>query len=90
MGLGIARGTIDAFLDLPATKVSRGAAKPMRENNVVQSQLAQCEARWRSARAFLHDRWARRWAHVEADRGATTEQSGDDPAGLDLGDPVVA
>jgi alkylation response protein AidB-like acyl-CoA dehydrogenase len=55
VGLGIARGLIDAFLDLPATKVSRGAAKPMRENNVVQSQLAQCEAKWHSARAFLHN-----------------------------------
>jgi alkylation response protein AidB-like acyl-CoA dehydrogenase len=54
VGLGIARGLIDAFLDLPATKVSRGAAKPMRENNVVQSQLAQSEAKWHSARAFLH------------------------------------
>ena len=55
VGLGIARGLIDAFLDLPATKVSRGAAKPMRENNVVQSQLAQSEAKWHSARAFLHN-----------------------------------
>jgi alkylation response protein AidB-like acyl-CoA dehydrogenase len=55
VGLGIARGLIDSFLDLPATKVSRGAAKPMRENNVVQSQLAQCEAKWHSARAFLHN-----------------------------------
>ena len=55
VGLGIARGLIDAFLELPATKVSRGAAKPMRENNVVQSQLAQSEARWHSARAFLHN-----------------------------------
>jgi alkylation response protein AidB-like acyl-CoA dehydrogenase len=54
VGLGIARGLIDAFLELPATKVSRGAAKPMRENNVVQSQLAQSEAKWHSARAFLH------------------------------------
>ena len=54
VGLGLARGLIDAFLELPATKVSRGAAKPMRENNVVQSQLAQCEAKWHSARAFLH------------------------------------
>ena len=45
--------------DLPANKTSRGAAKPMRENNVVQSQLAQCEARWRSARAFLHARGSR-------------------------------
>jgi alkylation response protein AidB-like acyl-CoA dehydrogenase len=55
VGLGIGRGLIDAFLELPATKVSRGAAKPMRENNVVQSQLAQCEAKWHSARAFLHN-----------------------------------
>jgi alkylation response protein AidB-like acyl-CoA dehydrogenase len=55
VGLGIARGTIDAFLSLPANKVSRGASKPMRENNVVQSLLAQSEARWHSARAFLHN-----------------------------------
>jgi alkylation response protein AidB-like acyl-CoA dehydrogenase len=55
VGLGLARGTIDAFYDLPATKVSRGASKPMRENNVVQSQLAQSEARYLSARAFLHN-----------------------------------
>jgi alkylation response protein AidB-like acyl-CoA dehydrogenase len=55
VGLGLARGMIDAFLELPATKVSRGAAKPLRENNVVQSQLAQCEAKWLSARAFLHN-----------------------------------
>ncbi len=55
VGLGLARGLIDAFLELPATKVSRGAAKPLRENNVVQSQLAQSEAKWHSARAFLHN-----------------------------------
>jgi alkylation response protein AidB-like acyl-CoA dehydrogenase len=54
VGLGLARGLIDAFLDLPATKTSRGASKPLRENNVVQSQLAQSEAKWHSARAFLH------------------------------------
>lgn len=55
VGLGLARGLIDAFLELPATKVSRGASKPLRENNVVQSQLAQSEAKWHSARAFLHN-----------------------------------
>ena len=27
----------------------------MRDNNVVQSQLAQSEAKWHSARAFLHN-----------------------------------
>ena len=54
VALGIARGTMDAFLALPREKTRRGAGKPMVENNVVQSQFAQSEARWRSARLFLH------------------------------------
>ena len=54
VALGIARGTMDAFLALPREKTRRGAGKPMVENNVVQSHVAQSEARWRSARYFLH------------------------------------
>jgi alkylation response protein AidB-like acyl-CoA dehydrogenase len=73
VGLGIARGLIDAFLDLPATKVSRGAAKPMRENNVVQSQLAQAEAKWHSARAFLHTTVDGIYDHIIA-HGEMTER----------------
>jgi alkylation response protein AidB-like acyl-CoA dehydrogenase len=45
---------MDAFLALPREKTRRGAGKPMVENNVVQSHVAQSEARWRSARYFLH------------------------------------
>jgi alkylation response protein AidB-like acyl-CoA dehydrogenase len=80
VGLGIARATMDAFYALPATKTSRGASKPMRENNVIQSQVAQCEARWRSARAFLHNTWEQAWAHVEA----TGEQTAEDRAMIRL------
>jgi alkylation response protein AidB-like acyl-CoA dehydrogenase len=54
VALGIARGTMDALLALPREKTRRGAGKPMVENNVVQSHVAQSEARWRSARYFLH------------------------------------
>ncbi len=72
VGLGIARAVIDAFLTLPATKVARGASKPMRENNVVQSQLAQSEARWQSARAFLHNTLIDIWDHVERHGEMTT------------------
>lgn len=54
VALGIARATMDAFLALPRDKTRRGAAKPMVGNNVVQSHVAQSEARWRSARYFLH------------------------------------
>jgi alkylation response protein AidB-like acyl-CoA dehydrogenase len=75
VGLGIARGLIDAFLALPATKTSRGAAKPLRENNVVQSQLAQSEARWHSARAFLHTTLDEVYDHVVR-HGEMTEHQG--------------
>jgi len=54
VALGIARGMMDAFLALPREKTRRGAGKPMVENNVIQSHVAQSEARWRSARYFLH------------------------------------
>jgi indole-3-acetate monooxygenase len=74
VGLGIARGMIDAFLNLPATKQSRGASKPIRENNVVQSQFAQSEARWRSARLMLHDAADEAWDHIEQHGEMTLEQ----------------
>ncbi len=73
VAMGIARATINAFLDLPANKVSRGASKPLRENNVVQSQMAQCEAKLRSARAFLHTTWDAAFQHVEETGAQTAE-----------------
>ncbi len=74
VGLGIARGMIDAFLTLPATKQSRGASKPIRENNVVQSQFAQCEARWLSARLHLHHAADEAWDTIEQTGEMTLEQ----------------
>jgi alkylation response protein AidB-like acyl-CoA dehydrogenase len=73
VAMGIARATINAILDLPASKVSRGASKPLRENNVVQSQMAQCEAKLRSARAFLHTTWDTAFQHVEETGAQTAE-----------------
>ncbi|HTC08187.1 MAG TPA: acyl-CoA dehydrogenase family protein [Acetobacteraceae bacterium] len=73
VALGIARATINDFLELPANKTSRGATRPMRENNVVQSQLAQAEARVRSARALLHQVHNDAWANVERSGAQTTE-----------------
>ena len=74
VGLGIARGTIEAFLNLPANKVARGAGKTMRENNVVQSQMAQCDARLRSARLLLHDAAEEAMREVEQHGEMTLEQ----------------
>jgi alkylation response protein AidB-like acyl-CoA dehydrogenase len=74
VGLGLARGMMDAFLTLPATKMSRGASKPMRENNVVQSQFGQCDARLRSARLLLHNAADEAWETIEQHGEMTLEQ----------------
>ena len=77
VGLGIGRAVIDEFLKLPAGKVARGASKPLRENNVVQSQLAQCVARWRSARLMLHAAADAAWDEIVAHGEMTLEQRAD-------------
>jgi indole-3-acetate monooxygenase len=53
VALGIGRSTLDAFIDLARDKIPRGAKLTLRDNNVIQSQVAQSEARLRAARAFL-------------------------------------
>jgi alkylation response protein AidB-like acyl-CoA dehydrogenase len=54
VSLGIARGALDAFIELARDKIPRGQRKTLRENNVIQSQVAQSQARLASSRAFLH------------------------------------
>jgi indole-3-acetate monooxygenase len=53
VALGIARSTIEAFVELARGKIPRGAKRTLRDSNVVQAQVAQSEARLGSARAFL-------------------------------------
>jgi alkylation response protein AidB-like acyl-CoA dehydrogenase len=53
VALGIARRTLDAFIELARDKIPRGAKRTLRDNNVVQSQVAQSEARLKAARSFL-------------------------------------
>jgi indole-3-acetate monooxygenase len=65
VSLGIARGALDAFVVLARDKIPRGARGTLRENNVVQSQVAQCEARLRSSRAFIHETLAEMWEEAE-------------------------
>ena len=65
VSLGIARGALDAFVVLARDKIPRGARGTLRENNVVQSQVAQCEARLRSSRAFIHQTLAEMWKEAE-------------------------
>ena len=51
VALGIARATLDAFMQMAVSKVPMLASRPLRENAVVQSQVAQAEAKLQSCRA---------------------------------------
>ena len=65
VSLGIARGALEAFVELARDKIPRGARKTLRENNVIQSEVAQCEAKLRSARAFIHTVLREMWEEAE-------------------------
>ena len=64
MALGIARGMISDFTELATEKTPRGARQRLCENQVIQSQRAQAEARLGSARAFLLSGLAEIWEAV--------------------------
>jgi alkylation response protein AidB-like acyl-CoA dehydrogenase len=53
VAMGIARSALDAFIELARDKVPFRGKRALRDNNVVQSQVAQAEARLRAARAYL-------------------------------------
>lgn len=61
MALGIARATLDAFMQMAASKVAMLASKPLRENAVVQSQVAQAEAKLQSSRALVMQTLREMW-----------------------------
>jgi alkylation response protein AidB-like acyl-CoA dehydrogenase len=67
ISLGIARGAVEAFIELARDKIPRGARKTLRENNVIQSEVAQCEAKLRSSRAFIHTTLREMWEDAERD-----------------------
>jgi alkylation response protein AidB-like acyl-CoA dehydrogenase len=71
---GIARGALDCFLDVARNKVPRGHKSPIRDNAVVQSNLAQAEVNLRSARAFLLQSMAGIWKDLSAGNMISVEQ----------------
>jgi alkylation response protein AidB-like acyl-CoA dehydrogenase len=50
---GCARATLSAFIELARNKIPRGARKTMRNNNVIQREVAQSEVRLSSAYGHL-------------------------------------
>ena len=64
VALGAARGIIADLTELGKEKTPRGGRQRLCENQVVQSQLAQAEARVRSARAFVLEAFSSAWDEV--------------------------
>ena len=71
---GIARGALDCFLDVARNKVPRGHKSPLRDNAVVQSNLAQADIDVRAARAWLLQSMAAIWRDLNAGKTITLEQ----------------
>jgi indole-3-acetate monooxygenase len=74
VSLGIARGALESFIELARDKVPRGARNPLRQNNVVQSQVAQCEAKLRSSRAYVSATLQEMWDEAERNGDFAPEQ----------------
>jgi indole-3-acetate monooxygenase len=72
VALGIARSTIDAFVALARDKIPRGARRTLRDDNLIQAQVAQSEARLGSARAFLLGSLEEIWCEVGEVRQLTS------------------
>ncbi|GAC1627115.1 MAG: acyl-CoA dehydrogenase family protein [Bradyrhizobium sp.] len=71
---GIARGSLDCFIDLARNKVPRGLKSPLRDNAVVQSGLAQAEVNLRAARGLVLQSMADIWKDLCSGARITVEQ----------------
>jgi alkylation response protein AidB-like acyl-CoA dehydrogenase len=61
VALGIARGMLDALMALANEKTPRGFKTTMRMNAVIQTEIAEWEARLRSARMYILGTLAEAW-----------------------------
>lgn len=55
IALGLARASLDSFIELTNSKTPRGTQSTMRDQSRVQGAVGRAEATWRSARALLHE-----------------------------------
>ena len=73
VGLGLARASLDAFMTLANSKTGRAGRGVMRDNPVIQSDVAKVAGGLHAARSFLRDMLEEIWDAVNKD-GATLEQ----------------
>jgi alkylation response protein AidB-like acyl-CoA dehydrogenase len=61
VAFGIARGALDAFIELASTKTPRGMKAVLREDPVAQVEVSRAEAQLRAARAFVFEATEDAW-----------------------------
>jgi alkylation response protein AidB-like acyl-CoA dehydrogenase len=66
VALGIARGAIDAFVELAMSKTPTLSQSPLAERPTIHAGVARAEAAYQSARAYLQEVAREIWAEVEA------------------------
>jgi alkylation response protein AidB-like acyl-CoA dehydrogenase len=66
IALGIARATLDAFVELAQTKVPAGGKSPLRDNAVIQSQVGVAQSQLAAARAFFIAAWDEIWQAAQS------------------------
>jgi alkylation response protein AidB-like acyl-CoA dehydrogenase len=71
--LGLARGSLEAFMALANNKTGRAGRGVMRDNPVIQSEVAKVAGGLHAARAFLREMLEEIWQAVNKD-GATLDQ----------------
>lgn len=64
VALGVARGMMDAVIDLARNKSQAWSSEKMRDNHAVQNLIGYSEMAWRSARAGLHAELRAAWDDV--------------------------
>jgi alkylation response protein AidB-like acyl-CoA dehydrogenase len=74
VALGIARSTLDAFVGLAHDKVPFRSGSTLRDNHLIQSQVAQSEARLCAARALLLGSLGEITAEIERTGHITLDQ----------------
>jgi alkylation response protein AidB-like acyl-CoA dehydrogenase len=62
--LGIARGALDAFLELAAVKTLGGGKGRLHDSPIIQEQVGRAEATLRAARAYLYETIREEWRIV--------------------------
>lgn len=74
IAMGLARATLDAFMELAMTKSPAGFTVTLSEHPVIQSQVSQWMGRFNSARSYLFEMIDAYWEAISADGDPSLEQ----------------